>query len=202
MARRSDHTHEELNGLILRAAREILEEEGLAGLTTRRVGQRVGYSPGTLYNRFKDLDDIVLHVNAATLDELQDALAAVPLGQDVARNLRALTARYLDFTTQRTVLWGLLFQGQPNQARRPDWYYAKMARLFDLVDTALAPLFEAGRETERRDTARLLWAALHGMFTLAAEGAVLTWDDVRRLSDLLIATTIAGLGDPTRASHP
>ncbi|MEX2650096.1 MAG: TetR/AcrR family transcriptional regulator [Alphaproteobacteria bacterium] len=199
MARRSDHSHEELNALILDAARGVLEKEGLAGLTTRRIGQAIGYSPGTLYNRFKDLDDIVVNVNAATLDELYAELAAVAAGGDAAATLRALVARYLDFTTRRPKLWALLFQTSPDAAPRPDWYYAKMGRLFSLVEAALAPLFGTGREQERRDMARLLWAGLHGLCTLAAEGAVLTWDDVRRLSDLLIATTIAGLRHPVRS---
>lgn len=193
MARRSDHSGEQLNKMILEAARTILETDGLAGLTTRRVGEMIGYSPGTLYNRFRDLDDIVVHVNAATLEELHEALAAVPLGADVGTNLRALVGRYLEFTTRRPVLWSLLFQNLPNGSARPDWYYANMAGLFQRVEAGLAPLLGPGREAERRDTARLLWASLHGMCTLAAEGAVLAWDDVRRLTDLLIETTIAGL---------
>ena len=47
MARRSDHSREELYDLALSAAREIAEAEGLRGLTARRIAEKIGYTPGS-----------------------------------------------------------------------------------------------------------------------------------------------------------
>ena len=47
MARRSDHSREELYDLALSAAREIAEAEGLRGLTARRVSNFLRNSPGS-----------------------------------------------------------------------------------------------------------------------------------------------------------
>ncbi len=193
MARRSDHTRPELHAMILEAAREIVEREGLAGLTIRRIGKAIGYSSGTLYNLFDDLDDIVLHLNAATMDALLDEVAAVPRGGGVEATLHVLADAYLRFVKRRPLLWGLLFQSLPNRSARPDWYYDRMAGLFAILEDALDPLFGSERPEEKRDAARVLWSGLNGMCTLAAEGAVLSWDDVERLKSDLIKVYVAGL---------
>ncbi len=193
MARRSDHTRDELHALILDAARNIVERKGLAGLTIRALGDSIGYSSGTLYNLFQGLDDIVIHLNAATLDELHDELVAVPKGADVEATLCALADCYAHFTTRRPLLWGLLFQDLPNRSPRPNWYYRRMDRLLTLVEDALAPLFGSDREAEKRDAARVLWSGLHGMCMLAAEGAVVSKREVRRLSTALVTKYVSGL---------
>ena len=45
MARRSDHTRDELRRMALDAARAIVEEDGLRGLSTRRLAKAIGYTP-------------------------------------------------------------------------------------------------------------------------------------------------------------
>ena len=75
MARRNDHSREELYQLALGAARDIAEAEGLRGLTARRIAAEIGYSVGTLYNVFVNLDDLIIHLNGSTLDQLYKALS-------------------------------------------------------------------------------------------------------------------------------
>ena len=58
MARRSDHSRDELYELALVAARRIIEDGGYRALTARKVADHMGYSPGTLYNVFAGLDDV------------------------------------------------------------------------------------------------------------------------------------------------
>ncbi len=202
MARRSDHTRVELHAMILDAAREIVERDGFAGLTIRRIGEAIGYSSGTLYNLFNDLEDIVVHVNGATLDALYDELAAVPAGDDAEATFHAIADIYLRFVERRPLLWGLLFQNPLSGTPRPDWYYDRMDRLFAILEGALDPIFESGPLEAKRDAARVLWSGLHGLSTLATEGAVLSWDDVRRLAADLITNYIAGLRQPSRRDPP
>ena len=68
MARRKDHSHEQLHTMATDAARELAEEEGLRGITARRIADKIGYSAGTLYNVFENLDDLIVHLNGSTLD--------------------------------------------------------------------------------------------------------------------------------------
>ena len=79
MGRRSTHTPQQLRELILDAAQDIIQDQGLAGLSAREVARRIEYSPGTIYNMFENLDDVVLHVEARVLDALDRRLS---LGAD------------------------------------------------------------------------------------------------------------------------
>ena len=79
MARRSDHSREQLRRLALDSARQITAEEGLRGLKARRVAREIGYTIGTIYNVFEDLDDLIVQMNAETLGALYAACSQVDL---------------------------------------------------------------------------------------------------------------------------
>lgn len=65
----------ELRDVILQAAQDIFLEEGFEQFSMRRLARKVGYSPTTLYNYFKDKQDLVYSLCedlfASYLDELQ-----------------------------------------------------------------------------------------------------------------------------------
>ena len=77
MGRRSTHTPQQLRELILDAAQDIIEAQGIAGLSAREIARRIGYSPGTIYNMFENLDDVVLNIEARVLDALDQRLAGL-----------------------------------------------------------------------------------------------------------------------------
>ena len=60
MGRRSQHSPEVLREMILDAAEAIVAEGGLTLLSAREIAKRIEYSPGTLYNIFQNLDDVVV----------------------------------------------------------------------------------------------------------------------------------------------
>lgn len=65
----------ELRDAILRAAQDIFLEEGFEQFSMRRLARKVGYSPTTLYNYFKDKQDLIYSLCedlfACYLDALQ-----------------------------------------------------------------------------------------------------------------------------------
>ena len=73
MGRRSIHTPDELRELIIEATTSIVEQDGLEGISAREIAKRVGYSPGTFYNVFENLDDLLLIIEARLLDGLPAA---------------------------------------------------------------------------------------------------------------------------------
>ena len=77
MGRRSTHTPQQLRELILDAAQDIIQVQGLAGLSAREIARRIEYSPGTIYNMFENLDDVVLHVEARVLEALDKRLSTL-----------------------------------------------------------------------------------------------------------------------------
>src|SRR5512134_263577 len=110
MARRSDHSRDEMREMSLNATEEIVAREGYAALSTRRVAAAIGYTVGTLYLVFRNFDELILQVNARTLDALSARLLeAAGAAEGVPRAL-ALGRAYLRFATERPRLWRMVFE--------------------------------------------------------------------------------------------
>ncbi len=197
MGRRSSHTPDQLRKLILDAAQSIIEANGLAGLSAREIARRIGYSPGTIYNMFDNLDDVVLHVEARVLDALDAKLAAMPTDGDELDGVRRLAHTYLDFTRENRRLWNLLFEHyMPKGMDVPAWYQQKLDGLLSRVERALAPLFPANDPDACKRAARVLWAGVHGITSLATAEklANVTTDSATSLLDELVSSYLKGLG--------
>ena len=156
MGRRSTHTPLQLRQLILDAAQEIIVAGGLASLSAREIARRIGYSPGTIYNMYENLDDVVLNVEARVLDALDARLAAVLVETGSPVQVPQLALAYLAFTQENPRLWNLLFEHHlPAGTELPPWYQEKLEGLMGRIETALAPLFPAGQEADPERTAVL-----------------------------------------------
>ena len=196
MGRRSSHTADELRELILVSATEIIVEDGLAGLSARAIARRIAYSPGTLYNVFSDLDHLVLTIEERLLDSLALRLANVPTIEDPVQHLCDLAAAYLAFTQEKPRLWNLLFEHHmPNGWVTPAPFQAKLESLLCDVERACAPLISGGDPESIKRTGRVLWAAVHGITSLATAEKLsnVTPEDACVLVDDLVRTYARGL---------
>lgn len=197
MGRRSSHTPDQLRKLILDAAQAIIQEVGLSGLSAREIAKRIEYSPGTIYNMFDNLDDVILNVEARVLSELHEQLQAVlnnnKPGQET---LKELARSYLQFTHARPRLWNILFEHyMPPGARVPDWYQERLESLMGCIETALAPHFAPDDTVARKRAARVLWASVHGITSLSTANKLssVTSEAADQLVDDLVGTYLLGL---------
>ena len=213
MGRRSSHTPQQLRALILDAAQEIIEAQGLAGLSAREIARRVGYSPGTIYNIFANLDDVILNIEARVLDSLDRRLgetvqpsgAGTVEGGDARDHLLRLAHAYLAVAHERPRLWNLLSEHHlPPNTDLPAWYRQKVEASATHIERALAPCFAPGSEAERQRAARALWAGVHGIASLSTTDklTLVNTDTAARLVDQLIATYLAGLTAPQSPPPP
>ena len=196
MGRRSSHTPQQLRDLILDAAQEIIESDGLSGLSAREIARRIGYSPGTIYNMYQNLDDVILHVEARVLDSLETRLGGIVRAASGPAALPELARAYLAFTQEKPKLWNLLFEHHlPAGTDLPAWYQEKLEGLLKRVEEALAPLFPAGSEADRHRAARVLWAGVHGITSLATADklSIVTSEAASRLIEDLVQTYLKGL---------
>jgi AcrR family transcriptional regulator len=168
MARRSDHSHEEISRMALDAAARIVGRDGLRALTTRRIAAEIGYSAGTLYRLFRDLDDLIVQLNVRTLDSLYAACRTADVSSGQEQALQALAACYVAYVGQNPKLWdAVLGHRMPEGAERPAEFDAATARIFALANQALASI-GVPKGSDGEHDARVLWAALYGITSLAA----------------------------------
>jgi AcrR family transcriptional regulator len=202
MARRSDHTRKQIFDMAMAAAERIVETDGFCGLTARNIAGAIGYSPGTLYNIFDGRDDIVLHLNGRVLDRLYNRLVDAPVSGVPNVDIGGLLDRYFDFLHDHPNLWRMLFEHKLSRDRSfPVWYVLKVDRVLGLVSSALEPFFCDEEKNRKAEAARILWASLHGICSLADMGKLnaITNRPVRDMAKELMRLLLAGL-DVSRAS--
>lgn len=167
MARRNDHSREEIRQMALDAAEKIVAADGYKGLSARKVAAAIDYTVGTLYLVFENLDDLVLQLNGRTVDVLYEWLLARRQAGSPREALLALAGAYIAFAEAQTPRWNMLFEYVAEKGSGlPDWYLEKSSRVFGLAEAALKPLDGRLSELATQQAARVLWASVHGICTL------------------------------------
>ena len=123
MGRRNDHSKEEMRELALTAVFKIIKEQGFHQLSVRKIATEIGYTVGSLYLIFKNLDDMILQANVRSLDVVYQNLAQA--GKNITQPRQRLIAfahAYLTFTTHQPHLWQMIFEHRlQNGEPVPDW---------------------------------------------------------------------------------
>lgn len=196
MGRRSSHTPGELRQLILTSTRAILEQDGYNALSAREIAKKIGYSAGTLYNVFKNLDDLLLTVQEVMLSDAITALKTVPVNGDARRNVAALADRYIGYAMDNRRLWNLLFQhhlppGKPQSKTLDDTVEAIVASFAD----ALRPLMADRPTADVDQIARVIWASVHGISAIAVtdKTAAISAGNARHYVAQLVEGVLCGL---------
>lgn len=194
VARRQEHTREELADLVVTAAEEIAAAEGLAGVTMRRVAAAVGYAPNSIYHAVGDMDEVILRLNARTLDLLCWSLRRCLAGTITPEAaVDAIVEGYVAFVRRHPGLWSAIVDYvRRGKGPFPDWYQTALSKPLDLVDEVLAPFFPD--PADRRRSTAVLWASLHGIMSLTLSGklGVVTGDEALRLARLVVTRYLAG----------
>jgi AcrR family transcriptional regulator len=79
---------------IVRAAQRVLDEDGLAGLTVRRIGSELGADPTAIYRHFRDKDELVVELADRAFASLPEPDPALPWQERLRRMLRAALELY------------------------------------------------------------------------------------------------------------
>ena len=167
MARRKDHTREELTELAVEAGRKLVAEGGPQALTARKVAAKMGYTPGTLYNLFENIDALTAAINIRSMEAFADTIETVMERKtDTSARLRGIARAYLDFHRDSPHLWSLLFANPLDYHSQT--YHQAIHRIFDQVVAATRPLTTDPAAARRK--AKLLWATLHGICLLQQSG--------------------------------
>jgi AcrR family transcriptional regulator len=165
MARRSDHNRDELRSMALEAAYDIVVSEGEKHLTARKVAAKIGYSVGTLYLIFKNLDDLKLALNIQGITKLRSRLLeATDQISDPADQLMAMAHYYLEFGLHRPNLWRLMFEHQmPGDEPMPETITRETDALLDILVDRFGKLMPGVDLQEVLEVTSAYWSAVHGV---------------------------------------
>jgi AcrR family transcriptional regulator len=194
MARRSEHSLEEIKEMVLNAAESIVIEGGGSALTMRKIAMDIGYTVGSIYMVFDNMSDLILHINARTLDGIAAELEEAPDGEAGAW-LDRVAKLYLRYATVNFNRWSLIFEHRlAKNAPVPEWYQAKVERVFRKFEVQFARLVPGRSEAENKQAARALWGGIHGISMLSLSGKLdmVGVEDVEKSIELLVGNFISG----------
>jgi AcrR family transcriptional regulator len=169
--RRPTARPEPLAGRLVKIAEELLEEEGLAGLSMREVARRAGVTHGAPLRHYKSFAALLSEVAAGGFRDLEAAVdeaaaAVVPGGGPTAR-LAAAARAYVACAVKRPGRFAVMFRPELLDVAHPGFARdgaAAFEQLVRIVRGAQDAGWRADAETRR--LAGVLWAGVHGLATL------------------------------------
>ncbi|EEO13010.1 TetR/AcrR family transcriptional regulator [Vibrio cholerae] len=170
MARRNDHTREELVALTLDRVKQFLDTHSYHELSLRKVATMIGYVPSTLVNVFGNYNLLLLHVVAQTLDELaQEAQQAVKSTTYPKDALYLLAYCYHDFAKRNPYRWQLIFEHNMNGEMLPEWQAQRINNMTSMLEDLLKVIAPLRSEQEVLQASRVLWSGVHGITILSVD---------------------------------
>src|SRR6201997_3530653 len=157
--------HGDLRAACLRAAMEVLEEDGATALSLRAGARRAGVSPGAPYRHYADRDAVISAVAAVGYRELAEQLAAAHPAPSTPDDLAAVAVAYVQFALQRPALFRAMFS-EPCD-RDSSERVAATAAISEYVGAIVRQSFP-GADEEALSTA--VWALVHGLAFLHLDG--------------------------------
>lgn len=164
--------HAALRDRLVQLAEAQMAAGGIKSLRARDLARQAGCALGAIYTVFGDLGDIVLAVNVRTFARLGTAIRAAEQPPEPAARLAAMAAAYHAFARDNRHLWRALFDlERPPGDRPPAWYLDHMEALLAMIEDPLAALMPDADTTTRRNLARTLFGAVHGVVHLSLDEA-------------------------------
>ena len=99
-----------MKGYFIEATKEMLKGEGLKSISVRNIAERAGYSYTTLYNYFKDLNELIFVCVNDFQDEceqfIKDEIKKQPRGIE---KIKAISKAYINYFVQYPGIFELFY---------------------------------------------------------------------------------------------
>lgn len=175
--------------VVVAAAAEIADAEGLDAVTLARVAATLGVKSPSLYNHVEGRDGLLRGVALLGLDELAAALRAAAIGRSGPDGLQATAQAYRDYVKQHPGRYaaGAVTAPAPDDAT----HLAAAAAVLDVMTSVLRAWSLSDDDTIH--ALRAIRAAVHGFTTLETSGGFGLPLDLDTSFTRLIAALAAGL---------
>jgi AcrR family transcriptional regulator len=163
----------EVRRRLLEAAARLISEEGMAGLSVRRLATEVGTSTMAVYTYFGGLPELVRAVVGEGFARLAQHMSEVPQTDDPTEDLLGLAWAYRANALDNPQLYAVMFGSASLGGYRRSGDELEEGRYtFDVLVAATKRVIDAGffRSEDPEHVAAQLWSALHGYVMLELAG--------------------------------
>ena len=173
--------HGALREALLEAAEQVLERDGLAGLTLRAVAREAGVSHAAPTHHFGDLTGLLSELAAIGYRRFNAAMgAAIAAASSPAEKAMASARAYVAYAQAHPGMYGLMFRTERLDMSRPSLHEAAKASFAGLAGAIGAqrqePISAEALSLDQGAAIARAWSLVHGFTMLLLDG---------RLSDIL-----------------
>jgi AcrR family transcriptional regulator len=161
--------------LIADAALAILESEGSAAVTMRRVAQAVGITPMAIYHHFPNREALLNTITDREFEKLAGYIQSVPQTGTAETRFINTALAYADYALDRPRVFEYVFSAaRPGARRFPEDFRARRSPSLNLVADAIANAMANGflKRDDVWEVAFTTTAHTHGYITLYLGGRI------------------------------
>jgi AcrR family transcriptional regulator len=193
---RRERLKQEFRDDILAAAGDLFATEGYPSVSIRKIADRVGCSPGTIYLHFEDKEAILSAICLETFVKLDKRMEAIRNDQgDPLERLRRGGRAYIQFALDHPHHYVVTFgTGGAAQSRSQEAHSAG-AGSFDCLRHCVRQCVDAGRlrKSDVEELAQSLWSAWHGVVMLLIGKSRFPFIEQSRLIESVLDIAIEGI---------
>lgn len=175
MAQKNYH-HGNLKNALIQAGVAILSEEGIEGLSLRKVAQRAGVSHNAPYAHFPDKQSLIAAISTEGFQQLYDALdaAITATAKRPRKQLQQAALAYVRFALDHPDSFKIMFSGVLEKEKDYPAFVEISQKTFQRVVDVVRACQKAGllKSKSAELTAVAVWGQVHGIVSLALEGQI------------------------------
>lgn len=171
LRRKDRYHHGDLRGALIAATRQLVIERGAENFSLADACRLAGVSPAAPYKHFRDRDEILEIIVQQGFDDLADRIVAAvaAAGRGTAVAMAAMGRTYLDFASNQTALFRLMF-GQNRAINNAPPVIENGRDCFSHVISEVEAYCRAtGCSGDSRVIALELWTFVHGAAMLSID---------------------------------
>lgn len=193
---RNESDKETLRQEIMDAAREMFVAQGYTNVSMRKIADKIGYSPTTIYLYFKDKTDLVHQICEQTFARLAQNIKAIQqLSDNPIEKLRSGLREYIYFGLKHPSQYEIVFIS-PLPINIESGFEESNGRIaFDTMRAVISECVSSNllKHNDIELISQTLWAGIHGVTSLLIQHGGFPFVERERLIDSVIDTLISGV---------
>lgn len=144
-----------MKGFFIQATKEMLKGEGLKSVSVRKIADRAGYSYATMYNYFKDVQELIFHCVKDFQEECREMVESGTAVQTPGTGkIQAKAALYMRYFVEYPGIFELFFLEKMTDIElkqpvssliytfltrlcQPEWEYCIQEGIFDRAEAEI-----------------------------------------------------------------
>lgn len=169
---RKEREREGVKDLILSAAREIFLKEGYENTSIRKIASAIEYSPGIIYNHFKDKNDLLLALHDKAFEcKIEALFLSVQNMPDPLERLQATGRGYIQYGIDNPQDYELMFilSCTMEALAVKEEFWQDGAAAINMLKVNIKECMEAGyfrKDINPDEISLILWSQVHGLVSL------------------------------------